>query len=93
MARQCEVLTGQGWRVRAFETLEPGMAFRLFEADGTPVKDADGTWRWRALGPPGRDEAGRPTIDAEPVPETEAERAVRTEGMYWPQGGGGNRFR
>lgn len=94
MARRCEVLVdGRAWRAWAFAELQIGMVFRLFESDGMPVKDKDDVWRWRALGPPSTHQDGTPRIDAEPVPETEAERAVRQQGMYWPDTSSSNRFR
>ena len=86
MPRRCEVQTPDGWRAHVFAALAPGMVFRLFEEDGAPVTDADGVTRWRALGPPGETD-GRPTIDADQVPETDVERAVRAEGMFWPGAG------
>ena len=85
MPRRCEVQTPDGWHAHVFAALIPGMVFRLFEEDGTPVMDADGVMRWRALGLPGETD-GRPTIDAEQVPETDVERAVRADGVFWPGG-------
>lgn len=98
MARRCEVWTdGHGWRAYSFAALAVGMVFRLFEeATDARVMDEDGTWRWRVLGAPQVGGDGPPTIEAEPVPETEVERAVRTEGFYWPGDrarGDGNRLR
>ncbi len=85
MPRRCEVSTPHGWCAFPFGKLEPGMIFRLFEEDGAPVADEDGVTRWRALGPPG-EKNGKPTIDAEQVPESEVERQMRTRGMFWPSG-------
>lgn len=84
--RHCEVLSGSGrWQPLAFEALEPGMVFRLFEPAGQPVVDESGASRWRVVGLPTAGEDGRPTVEAEPIPETDAELAVRTEGAYWPE--------
>ncbi len=81
MTRRCEITTPTGWRTLPFAELLIGMVFRLFEPDEMPVADAEGVTRFRALTMPEGDR-----IEAEPVPETEAERAVREEGMFWPGG-------
>jgi hypothetical protein len=87
MARACEVQVGGGWQVTAMAQLRPGDVFRLFEADGAPVTDADGVSRWRALAAAQVIEDGTPTIEAEPYPETDVERAVSQRGMFWPGDG------
>ena len=85
MARRCETLTEiGGWHGVPFKDLQPGQVFRLFEPDGTPVMDAEGAWRWRVLGVGAPDAEGRPTVEAEPILESEAEQLVRRDGVYWP---------
>lgn len=79
MTRRCEIATPTGWRVIPFAELIVGMIFRLFEPDGSPVVDAEGVSRFRVVAPPVGDR-----IETEPVPETDAERAVREQGSYWP---------
>ena len=87
MPRRCEVLTEHGtWRPLPFASLTPGMVFRLFEETGQPVTEEEGrVWRWRVLGAPTQDEQGM-IITTEPLEETEAEHAVRSQGFYWPGG-------
>lgn len=80
MPHRYEVYTPDGWRAIAFEALTPGALYRRFDTETARlVEDEDGVWRWRALAAPVGD-----TIEAEPVPETEAERQVRERGMFWP---------
>lgn len=84
MSRRCEILTsGQYWRTAPVTLLQVGDVFRLF-LDSEPVTDGEGCWRWRVVAPPVPNLDGTHDVDAEAVPETEIERAVRTGGMYWP---------
>lgn len=82
MPRRCEILTdGLDWREITPADLAPGAVFRLFEEDGTPVIVTDDLTgervaKWRVA------ESG----EAEPIPESDVERAVRTGGMFWPGG-------
>lgn len=91
MTRRYEVFTvGGEWRAIERAALGPGMIFRLFEADGSPVVAEDEATgarvtRWRALAAP-RVEDGADVIDAEPIAETSVERAAREFGTYWPNG-------
>ena len=87
--RRCEILCeGRRWRELSVSDLRPGDVFRMFEASGRPVEDAEGCRRWRCLSPPRprSDEGGEYAwdVDAEPVPETDAEREARETGVYWP---------
>ena len=90
-ARRCEVFTeGREWRAIDRADLTPGMVFRLFEADGAPVTATDDETgeaidRWRVTGEP-RLVDDEWEIDAEPIPESSVERAVREGGVYWPSG-------
>ena len=62
---------------------------RLFEADGSPVTDAEtGASRFRAMADAGLDpETGTPVVETEPIPETEVERETNASGMWWPGSG------
>lgn len=86
-ARRCEVRTPDGgWREIAGADLEPGMVYRLFEPDGSPVVDAEtGATRFRALTAARDDPNGE--VEAEPLPESEVEREVKRVGFWWPAGG------
>lgn len=78
--RRYEIQTASGtWRPLPFDEIRAGMVFRGAEPDGTPVVDGEGVARWRAI-----TDAFDDSIEAEPVPESEAERAVREEGIFWP---------
>ena len=91
MSRRCEVFTeGREWREIARADLRPGMVFRLFEETGESVAESDDETgetidRWRVTGDP-RLVDGEWEIEAEPIPESGVERAVRDDGMYWPGG-------
>lgn len=82
--RRCQVLTdGQQWRECPVSDVRAGQVFRLFEADGSPVRDADGHARWRALtdaSPRGEVHA----VEAVAVPETDVERAATRGVGYFP---------
>ena len=77
-ARRIEVLSAGVWRVA--ERLSSGDVFRVFTEAGTPVADEHGVTRWRALAAASRGEI----VSSEPLPETDAELAIRTRGWYWP---------
>ena len=84
MTRRCEILTDQGaWRPWSFDALAPDMIFRLFEENGTPITEDEGRVRsWRVSAPLERNEDG--ALKTEPIPETDVEQMVRTQGWYWP---------
>ena len=72
----CEVLTEGGvvWRLCRRQDLRAGQTFRLW---------TDGAWvRYRAMGDAAVGPSGDVLVEAEPVSETDVERAVR-EGSYW----------
>lgn len=89
MSRRCQVLSeGQYWRDTPIGDVRAGQVFRMFEADGRPVRDEDGHERWRATsdavpsGPDAVDVQHR--VEAEAIPETDAERQARTGGGFFP---------
>jgi hypothetical protein len=47
--RKIEVLTDGEFKEFKFEDIKKGMIFRMFESDGTKVKDDDGCTEFRAL--------------------------------------------
>lgn len=92
--RRCEVLgPDQRWREVPKEHVVVGQVFRLFEADGSPVEDADGCRRWRLLSGPMIDEDGGQQVELEPIPETDVERTATAMGHWWPGLSGFGRLR
>ena len=74
----CEVLTEGGvvWRPCRRQDLRAGQTFRLW---------VDGAWvRYRATGDAAVGPSGDVVVEVEPVPETDVERAARTETYWWP---------
>lgn len=84
--RRCQVLAeGQHWREAPLASVRAGQVFRLHEADGSPVLASDGaTWRFRATSDATAVEGGEARVEAEPVPETDVERAAREGPGWWP---------
>ena len=88
--RRWDVLTpSQSWREIAVAEIRSGDIVRLFEADGSPVADAEtGALRFRAMADAGLDpEDSTPVVETEPIPETDVEREAGASGMWWPGGG------
>lgn len=47
-----EIFTESGWKEINFEELKAGNIFRMFNSDGTPVKDRDGNKIFIAISEP-----------------------------------------
>jgi len=86
--RRLEVLRGERWAPIDRRELRAGDVFRLLEPDGSPVRDPEtGAERWRVLEVLAPDpETGEAPFAAEPLPESEVERAARRDGAWWPGG-------
>lgn len=56
-------ITGETWTPKHFTELKEGDIFRLFEEDGTPVRDSKGRSVWLASSAPYFDDRGVLTVD------------------------------
>ena len=77
--RTVEILEAGGkWREASWSELHPGVVFRLFEDDGTPVDDGEVCRVVEEVRGPYRGETFR-KLDGAPVEETEDNQVVMCE--------------